>query len=63
MKWKAQNDPEDRMTIIDTGVASGKLGLVGRMAAEFALSARDPEEVIAYCREAIGKVQEYIFLG
>lgn len=62
MKWKARNDPGDRMTIIDTGVASGKLGLVGRMAAEFALSARDPGEVIAYCREALGKVQEYIFL-
>jgi len=26
MRWKAENDQEDRMTVIDTGVASGKLG-------------------------------------
>ena len=37
MKWKAENDPENRMTVIDTGVASGKLGLVAKAAAELAL--------------------------
>ncbi len=62
MKWKTRNDFQDRMTILDTGVASGKLGLVGRAAAELALSIRDPEKVIAYARDAIQKVQEYIFL-
>ena len=62
IKWKAENDPEDRMTIIDTGVASGKLGLVARAAAEFSLTVSDPIEVIAFVRGAIQNVQEYIFL-
>jgi hypothetical protein len=62
MKWKAQNDAENRMTIIDTGVASGKLGLIARAAAELSLTVSDPLEVIAFARNAIEQVQEYIFL-
>jgi hypothetical protein len=62
IQWKAENDPEDRMTIIDTGVASGKLGLVARAAAGLSLTISDPMEVIAFARDATQKVQEYIFL-
>lgn len=62
IKWKAENDPENRMTIIDTGVASGKLGLIARVAAELSLTVNDPLEVMAFARSAIQKVQEYIFL-
>jgi DegV family protein with EDD domain len=61
-RWKAENDIEDRMTILDTGVASGKLGLVARAAAELSLTVSDPVEVIAFARGAIQEVQEYIFL-
>jgi hypothetical protein len=62
IKWKAENDSEDRMTIIDTGVASGKLGLVARAVAEFSLDVTDPMKVIDFARGAIQNVQEYIFL-
>jgi len=62
VKWKAENDPENRMTIIDTGLASGKLGLIARAAAELSLIVSDPLEVIAFARGAIERVQEYIFL-
>jgi hypothetical protein len=62
IRWKAENDPDDRMTIIDTGVASGKLGLVTRTVAEFSLDVTDPLKVIAFARGAIQNVQEYIFL-
>ncbi len=41
-QWKAGQDPENRMIIMDTGVASGKLGLISRAAAELALTASDP---------------------
>jgi DegV family protein with EDD domain len=50
------------MTILDTGVASGKLGLVARAAAELSLAVSDPMEVIAFARGATQNVQEYIFL-
>lgn len=62
MKWKAAHDPEDRMTIVDTGVASGKLGLVSRATAEQALRGSDPAAVIAFAGRAVQKVQEFIFL-
>jgi len=62
IKWKAENDSEDRMTIIDTGIASGKLGLVARAVAEFSLDVSDPLKVIDFARGAIQNVQEYIFL-
>jgi DegV family protein with EDD domain len=61
-QWKVENDPEDRMTVIDTGMASGKLGLLAKTVAEFAYSASDASEVIAFARRSIQKVQEYIFL-
>jgi hypothetical protein len=62
MKWKAQNDPENKMTIIDTGVASGKLGIIARAAAELSLTVNDPLEVVDFAKNAIDQVQEYIFL-
>jgi DegV family protein with EDD domain len=43
-------------------VASGKLGLAARAAAELSLTVSDPLEVIAFVRGAIQNVQEYIFL-
>jgi DegV family protein with EDD domain len=62
MAWKAEHDPDNRMTVIDTGVASGKLGLVARATAEFSLSAEAPSKVVAFARTAIRHVEEYIFL-
>jgi uncharacterized protein len=62
MRWKAANDSENRMTVIDTGVASGKLGLAVRAVAEFSLQVDDPEKVVDFARQTIPKVQEYIFL-
>ena len=42
MKWKASHDVDGRMTVLDTGLASGRLGLVARATAEFSLSATRP---------------------
>ncbi|MBM4340913.1 MAG: DegV family EDD domain-containing protein [Deltaproteobacteria bacterium] len=63
VKWKADHDPENRMTIIDTGVASGKLGLLARAVAELALTVSDLSEIVAFVRGAIQNVHEYIFLN
>jgi hypothetical protein len=62
MKWKADHDPENRMIVIDTGVASGKLGLAAKASAELALQVGNPAEVVAFAEDAVQKVQEYIFL-
>jgi hypothetical protein len=62
MAWKAENDPNNRLTVLDTGVASGKLGLVARAAAEFSLVSGDPSAVEAFAGAAVRQVEEYIFL-
>jgi DegV family protein with EDD domain len=62
IRWKAENDPANQLTVIDTGLASGKLGLIARATGELSLTISDPSEVIAFARSAIERVQEYIFL-
>ena len=62
MDWKKEYDPEDRLIVIDTGFASGRLGLAARAVAEFALATDDPEAVIIYAGRVIEQCREYIFL-
>jgi DegV family protein with EDD domain len=62
MEWKAENDPDDRLTVIDTGLASGRLGLATRAVGELSLAIGDPEEVIFFAKKAISHVHEYLFL-
>ena len=50
------------MIVMDTGLASGKLGLVARATAEVSLSAGDPSAVVAFATAAIRHAEEYIFL-
>jgi len=60
--WKAQNDPEDRLTVIDTGAASGRLGAIVIATARYAAQTQDPEAVINFAQSAVGKCEEYVFL-
>ena len=62
MDWKAEHDPEDRLTVIDTGLSSGRLGLATRAVSELSLAIADPEEVIFFAKKAISHVHEYLFL-
>ncbi len=62
LEWKKANDPEDRFTIIDTGAASGRLGLLVVATARFARETRDAEAVIRFARENAARCQEYVFL-
>lgn len=61
-EWKKRNDSEERLAVIDTGSASGKLGLAARAVAEFSLEADDPDQVVRYAVKAVEQCREYIFL-
>ncbi|MBN2159556.1 MAG: DegV family EDD domain-containing protein [Spirochaetes bacterium] len=63
VRWKNENDPDNRLTVIDTGAASGRLGTIALAAARFANSADDAERVIDYARTAIEACREYIFIN
>jgi DegV family protein with EDD domain len=60
--WKAQNDPDDRMTVIDTEAASGRLGAIVIATARYATQTKDPQAVINFAQRAVEKCEEYVFL-
>ena len=60
--WKERNDPENRLAVIDTGMASGRLGIAALATARYAIQADDAEQVMRFAETAVRKSQEYIFL-
>lgn len=60
--WKERNDPTDRMKVIDTGLASGCLGLAALATARYAATAAHPETVVRYAEAAVRRCGEFIFL-
>jgi DegV family protein with EDD domain len=60
--WQAEQDLGRRMAVIDTGAASGRLGIVALATARYAREASSPDEVLAFARKAVGFSQEYVFL-
>ncbi|MBI4633655.1 MAG: DegV family EDD domain-containing protein [Deltaproteobacteria bacterium] len=62
MDWKRQHDPEDRLVVLDTGAASGRLGVLARAVAACASEADEAGRVIAYARQALTRCEEYVFL-
>ena len=62
VEWKARNDPDDRLTVIDTGAASGRLGAIVIASARYAAQTNDPAAVINFAQRAVEKCEEYVFL-
>jgi DegV family protein with EDD domain len=60
--WKAAHDPDNRLTIIDTGAASGRLGLMVLAVARYSLEAASPEDVIEFAGRAVALCEEYVFI-
>ncbi|MFP4039034.1 MAG: DegV family protein [Desulfosudaceae bacterium] len=62
MEWKKRHDPDNRLTVIDTGAASGRLAGAVIATAEYAARAREPDQVVEFAERAVVKSKEYIFL-
>ena len=62
MDWKREHDPENRFIVIDTGAASGRLGVIALAVADYALEAGDPRQLIAFTGKAVDCAEEYVFL-
>jgi hypothetical protein len=60
--WKENNDPDNRLTVIDTGLASGRLGIVALSTARHADRAVRAEEVMRFAAAAVQRSVEYVFL-
>jgi len=62
MDWKKDHDPGNRLAVLDTGAASGRLGVLTLATAAFAEKVSRAEDVVAYAEEAMNRTGEYIFL-
>jgi DegV family protein with EDD domain len=62
MDFKTSFDSDNRLRVIDTKAASGRLGLIAITTARYSLTAQSAEDVAKYALRAIDTCEEYIFL-
>jgi len=62
MAWKKQHDLENRILVIDTGAASGRLGTIALATNRYLAKTGDMEKTFAFARKAIQTCEEYVFL-
>lgn len=60
--WQADHDTHRRLTVIDTGAASGRLGIAALATARHARKSQDPEAVLRFARQAVAQSRELVFL-
>jgi hypothetical protein len=61
-EWKQKNDPDGRLTVIDSAAASGRLATMVIATARYAAQTDDPDDVIKFAQSAVVRCQEYVFL-
>jgi len=62
MEWKKKHDPQNRMLVIDTGAASGRLGVIALAAARYLAETNNMEKTFAFAQKAVQMCEEYVFL-
>ncbi|WP_289021370.1 DegV family protein [uncultured Desulfobacter sp.] len=63
VQWVADNDLSERMRVVDTGAASGRLGLIAETVALAAVTLKNPAELAAHAVKIIGACDELLFLN
>ena len=61
-EWRKTLSQPDRFEVVDTGAASGRLGLIVRLVAEFAQTAGSLSEVADFADTVVQKCGELLFL-
>ncbi|MCX5849373.1 MAG: DegV family EDD domain-containing protein [Deltaproteobacteria bacterium] len=62
LQWKKEHDKQDRLLIIDTGAASGRLGTIALATARFMTETNDMKKTFAFAKKAVLACEEYVFL-
>ncbi|MGE4561234.1 MAG: DegV family protein, partial [Desulfobulbus sp.] len=60
--WQTAHDGENRLQVLDTGAASGRLALIALLANRFARTAADAGTVRAYAQQLVETCREYVFI-
>ena len=61
-EWKKEHDKDDQLIIIDSGAASGRLGIIAISTARYAQNCDNYEDVVSHAEWAMENSEEYIFL-
>lgn len=62
MDWKEEHDRKDRLIVVDTGAASGRLAVIVLAVAAYAQKEADAGQIAAFARRAVNRCEEYVFL-
>lgn len=62
LAWKKEHDKDDRLLIIDTGAASGRLGTIALATAQHLARTNDTKNTFDFAKKAVEKCEEYVFL-
>jgi hypothetical protein len=62
LQWKKEHDEQDRLRIIDTGAASGRLGTIVLACARYLAQTNDLEKTYEFAQSAVKNCEEYVFL-
>lgn len=62
LAWQRQQEGDPLLEVIDTGAASGRLGLIALLAGRLALRGGDAESVRAFALELVETCREYVFI-
>lgn len=62
LQWKKEHDKQNKLLIIDTGAASGRLGTIALAVVRYLTETDDMKDIIAFTRKAVRTCEEYVFL-
>ena len=60
--WKEEQDADDLLSVIDTGAASGRLGVIALLVARYARTVEDAGLVLSQARFLVENAREYVFI-
>jgi len=60
--WKKNHDHNNRLKVLDSGAASGRLATIALLTARYATETSSPDDVIRFAQKAITACEEYIFI-
>jgi hypothetical protein len=62
LQWMKEHNKQESFMIMDTGAASGRLGLIALATARYLAETNDMKKTVVFARKAISACEEYIFL-
>lgn len=61
-QWMKEHSKQDSFLIMDTGAASGRLGIIALATARYLAETKDMKKTVVFARKAVQECEEYVFL-